>query len=194
MSARDDFSRDNASTSHSEDGDAEATTGVDGKKETDDSARYLKRLLAEGHERAEGDECTICLLPVDIPVCQHSRFNPCCTKRVCNGCVLAARQRGIYDSCPFCRTRLPEGHASALAMIRKRVKKGDVTAINQLGDQYIKGHLGFSKDVPRAVELWTEAAELGSIDAHFSLGLVTPLALAFKKTCQKVFITCNRPQ
>ena len=53
MSARDDFSRDNASTSHSEDGDAEATTGVDGKKETDDSARYLKRLLAEGHERAE---------------------------------------------------------------------------------------------------------------------------------------------
>ena len=29
-----------------------------------------------------------------------------------------------------------------------------------------------AKDVPRAIELWTEAAELGSIDAHNNLGHV----------------------
>ncbi|EJK54982.1 hypothetical protein THAOC_25341, partial [Thalassiosira oceanica] len=27
-----------------------------------------------------------------------------------------------------------------------------------------------AKDVPRAIELWAEAAELGSLDAHFQLG------------------------
>ena len=30
--------------------------------------------------------------------------------------------------------------------------------------------LGLAKDLPRAIELWTEAAELGSPDAHFYLG------------------------
>ena len=40
-----------------------------------------------------------------------------------------------------------------------------------LGDKYFHGELGLAKDVPRAVELWTEAAELGSIDAHFDLGI-----------------------
>ncbi|EJK51899.1 hypothetical protein THAOC_28887, partial [Thalassiosira oceanica] len=32
------------------------------------------------------------------------------------------------------------------------------------------GILGLVKDVPRAIELWTEAAELGSLDAHFLVG------------------------
>ena len=32
--------------------------------------------------------------------------------------------------------------------------------------------LGLAKNVPRAIELWTEAAELGSNDAHYQLGFV----------------------
>ncbi|EJK55273.1 hypothetical protein THAOC_25010, partial [Thalassiosira oceanica] len=38
------------------------------------------------------------------------------------------------------------------------------------GDKYYFGGLGLAKDVPRAIELWTEAAELGSLDAHDLLG------------------------
>ena len=30
--------------------------------------------------------------------------------------------------------------------------------------------LGLAKNVPRAIELWREAAELGSLHAHFELG------------------------
>ena len=41
-----------------------------------------------------------------------------------------------------------------------------------MGKKYFYGSLGLAKDVPRAIELWTEAAELGSIDAHESLGAV----------------------
>ena len=77
------------------------------------------------------------------------------------------------DKCPFCRTPSPadDDDASYLAMIKKRVDKGDADAIYILGNMYFHGNLGLTKDVPRAVELWTEAAELGSIDAHFYLGV-----------------------
>ena len=133
-------------------------------------ANLQQRLMAEGHERVEGDFCPICLLPIEHPVGQHSKMKVCCMKRVCNGCVLAARQRGINDNCPFCRTPLPRDEASALAKIQRRADKGDAEAMNHLGEQYFYGDLGLAKDVPRAIELWTEAAELGSLDAHFQLG------------------------
>ena len=52
------------------------------------------------------------------------------------------------------------------------MEKGDAKAINFLGEQYFFGQLGFAKDVPRAIELWTEAADLGSIGAHYNVGNV----------------------
>ncbi|EJK51498.1 hypothetical protein THAOC_29324 [Thalassiosira oceanica] len=136
-----------------------------------DAARYSERLLNEGHERWEGDRCPICFLFIGFPMDEHAKMNVCCMKTVCNGCSLAAQQRGINERCPFCRTPHPSDEASALAMIQKRVSKGDAEAINQLGIHYDDGDLGLPKDVPRAVELWTEAAELGLLDAHFMLGV-----------------------
>ncbi|EJK64747.1 hypothetical protein THAOC_14488 [Thalassiosira oceanica] len=62
--------------------------------------------------------------------------------------------------------------ASTLAMVQKRVSKGDAEAIVHLGDKYYHGDLGLAKDVSRAIELWTEAAELGSVEAHNELGIV----------------------
>ncbi|EJK75586.1 hypothetical protein THAOC_02686 [Thalassiosira oceanica] len=41
-----------------------------------------------------------------------------------------------------------------------------------LGHKYYFGQHGLAKDVSRAIELWTEAAELGSLDAHYQLGVV----------------------
>ncbi|EJK69688.1 hypothetical protein THAOC_09028, partial [Thalassiosira oceanica] len=69
-------------------------------------------------------------------------------------------------------TLLPGDDTSGLAMVQKRVSKGDAEAINDLGDKYYFGELGLAKNVPRAIELWMEAAELGSIDAHYELGNV----------------------
>ena len=134
------------------------------------AARKLELLLmASGHERPEGDACTICFLLIELPMGQHSKVNVCCMKPVCNGCDLAATQRGIYNRCPFCRTPVPADDASELAMVQKRVDKGDAEATEFLGDQYYHGELGLAQDVPRAIELWTEAAELGSLDAHHNL-------------------------
>ncbi|EJK54623.1 hypothetical protein THAOC_25731 [Thalassiosira oceanica] len=130
------------------------------------------RLMASGHERPEGDRCTICFDLIELPVGQYSKLNACCMKRVCDGCDLAATQRGMGNNCPFCRTHRPSDNPSKLAMIQKRVNKGDAEAIALLGDWYYHGSLGLNRNVPRAIELWTEAAELGLLAAHNQLGVV----------------------
>ena len=128
--------------------------------------------MASGHERPEGDWCPICFLLTELPIGEHSKIKVCCMKSVCNGCILAARQRGMGDTCPFCRTTLPADDASQIAMVQKRVDKEDAKAINYLGGQYYHGRLGLAKDVPRAIELYTKAAELGALKAHYHLGIV----------------------
>ena len=143
------------------------------KKACKQRAAELKeeQLYGQGHERPEGDFCPICTLPIPLPVYGHSAFNVCCMKRICNGCNIAAQKRGMFD-CAFCRTPfVGSDDGELLAMIQARVKKIDPVAIYHLGAKYCSGHLGLQKNMRRAVELWTEAAELGSIEALFSLGV-----------------------
>ncbi|EJK76814.1 hypothetical protein THAOC_01403 [Thalassiosira oceanica] len=163
-----DINESDGAPSPQDDGAASAGAGDDGRSA--EAARYSQRLLNEGHERWEGERCPICFLFIGMPMDEHAKMNVCCMKRTCNGCILAAQLRGIYDRCPFCRTPHPSDEASALAMVQKRVSKRDAEAINQLGNHYDDGDLGLPKDVPRAIELWTEAAELGSVVAHYMLG------------------------
>ena len=151
-------------------------TDLAGSDESADlaAARDLpQRLMASGLERPEGDACEICFLLIELSMNKHAKRNVCCMKRVCKGCILAARQRGMNDRCPFCRTPFTNDNdtSSQLAMVQKRVHKGDAAAIKFLGDMYYHGSLGLTKDVPRAIELWMKAAELGSVDAHYELGL-----------------------
>ena len=129
-------------------------------------------LMASGHERPEEDRCPICFDLIELPINKHSKMNLCCMKKVCNGCILAARKRGLRG-CEFCRTPFTNANddASMLAMVQKRADKGDAGAIFHLGCKYHHGQLGLTKDVPRTIELWTEAAELGSAVAHHELGV-----------------------
>ena len=159
------------------------------------SARELEQaLMSSGHERPEEDRCPICFLLIELPVGKHSKTNACCMKRVCKGCSLEARRRGIYDICPFCRTPFVKDDASLLAMIQKRADKGDAEATKVLGDEYYHGELGLAKDIHRAVELWTEAAKLGSLNAHHNLGRRYYHGDMSKKTNQGAFNTGSRRQ
>ena len=130
-----------------------------------------EQLYSQGLERPEGDFCPICTLPVPFQIETHSLFNVCCMKRICHGCDLAAKKRGMRD-CPFCRTRYPNNDTDALAMVRARVKKKDPDAINFLGEKYFLGEIGLQRDMQKAVKLYTEAAELGSIEALINLGFL----------------------
>jgi len=75
------------------------------------------------------------------------------------------------SDCPFCRTRSPDNDVDRLAMVRVRVAKKDPVAINLLGGTYAHGGLGLPKDTQKAVKLWEEAADLGSVGALYNLGL-----------------------
>ncbi|EJK57540.1 hypothetical protein THAOC_22406 [Thalassiosira oceanica] len=130
-----------------------------------------EQLYSRWHERPEGDFCPICTLPIPLPMEDHSGFMVCCMKRICKGCNVAAQKRGMND-CAFCRAPFPANDAAAqLAMIQSRVVKKDPEGINFLGQQYFFGQLGLQKDIQKAVELWTEAAERGSIVALYNLGV-----------------------
>lgn len=48
---------------------------------------------------------------------------------------------------------------------------GNAETKQSLGICYYQGDYGLTKDVPRAIKLLTVAAEHGSLDAHYSLGL-----------------------
>ena len=144
------------------------------KKACKQRAAELKdeQLYRQGHDRPEGDFCPICTLPIPLPMGQHSGFRVCCMKKICNGCNVAAQKMDMSD-CAFCRTPLPgDGMhgAGELAMIQARVEKKDPDAIEFLGNKYYFGRFGLPKDARKAVELYTQAAELGSISALFNLG------------------------
>lgn len=96
--------------------------------------------------------------------------------------------------CPFCRAAITPDKASQLAMIHKRAEKGDADAMCLLGQRHLVGSLGLTRDVPRGIKLWREAAELGSLDAHLSSDACTILAMESKVTNQGVFAIGSRPQ
>ena len=66
------------------------------KEACEDRAAELKdeKLYGQGHERAEGDFCPLCLLAIPFRVDEHSCFLTCCMKRVCNGCIFATFKQG----------------------------------------------------------------------------------------------------
>ena len=143
------------------------------KKACKKRAAELKdeKLYGQGQERPEADFCPICLLAIPFPVEDHAELRECCIKLVCNGCSLAASKQGFGAACPFCRTPDSKNDEEALAMIQKRVAARDPEAMVHLGDVHINGVYGLEKNESRAFELWTEAAELGSLRALFKMGI-----------------------
>lgn len=149
------------------------------KKDCRTRAAELKdiELFSEGHKHYLED-CPICLMPMPIDE-KYGVLHYCCMKLICFGC---SHQRRIVDhgyaqvdvtqdACPLCRGRLPPSrdNRANLKIIQRRVDAGDPKAHEYLGDLYSKGKRGLPVDKARAVELWTEAARLGSVSAHFQL-------------------------
>ncbi|EJK57315.1 hypothetical protein THAOC_22657 [Thalassiosira oceanica] len=110
-----------------------------------------EQLYSRGHERPEEDFCSICTLPIRLPVDDHSGFSTCCMQQICTGCIFAAFAKRGMAVCLFCRAPRSGGDADVeLARIRARVDKNDPTAICLLGQKYYHGNLGLQKDVRRA--------------------------------------------
>ena len=153
--------------------DCQKTHRKQHKKACKERAAQLKdeKLYSQGHERAEAEFCPLCLLAIPLPMEIHALLRPCCTKLVCFGCCLAAAKRGMGESCPFCRAPGSEIDVERLRRVRKRVAAKDPESICHLGDLYHAGSHELEKDESRALELWSEAAELGSTKALSLIGM-----------------------
>ncbi|EJK54371.1 hypothetical protein THAOC_26007, partial [Thalassiosira oceanica] len=126
--------------------------------------------------------CTACRLVKYCGVdCQraHRKLH----KKACKQRVAELKDEQLYsqglerpegDFCPICTLPIPlpmgNNGTDTLAKIQARVLKKDPTAMSFLGEQFFFGSLGLQKEMQRAIKLWTEAAELGSINALFRLG------------------------
>jgi len=130
-----------------------------------------KRLYSQGHERSEGDFCPLCTLAIPPPLQEYATMRSCCVKTLCDGCCLSAVKSGLGNICPFCRTPPAKNDEEALGRIQKRVAARDPEAIRYLGDQHYYGECGLVKDASRGFELWSEAADLGSLKASSKLGM-----------------------
>jgi TPR repeat protein len=97
---------------------------------------------------------------------------PCCGKSICNGCVHSLCESGNGGTCPFCKADTLSGtDEEEVEKLMKRVEANDAGTMFILGHYYYQGQLGLQQDLAKALELWTQAAELGSRDAHFQLGM-----------------------
>ena len=72
--------------------------------------------------------------------------------------------------CPFCRTPTPRSDDDIVKWLHKRMEVDDEKAVTLIGNHYSHGMHGLSRDYAKALELWHQAAELGSAEAYFSIG------------------------
>lgn len=132
------------------------------------------------------EECPICFVPMPFSVgfsAVPKVYQLCCGKYICGGCVgacsiewsneNAARDRGNIPrlpmmSCPFCREPMDDQN---LKRCKKRMDANDARAFHMIGAQYDRGGWGLPRDPKKAVESWIRSAELGSVEAHLTLGI-----------------------
>jgi len=152
------------------------------KKHRHKHKKDCDRRVAESHdiklfkEPPPAEDCPICF--IRIPILQTgSRYNTCCGKVICSGCVHAP----VYDNqgnkvnektCPFCRIPQPKSTEEADTREKKRMEKDDPIAIYNIGNYHRDGRNGFPQDMDKALELWHRAAaELGYDVAYCNIGI-----------------------
>jgi tetratricopeptide (TPR) repeat protein len=116
-------------------------------------------------------ECPICCLPLSLDVTKSTLMG-CCSKIICIGCNYADVKRELgqgleWHKCAFCREPVPNSQEEHSKRIMKRVKKNDPVAMTYIGKMYNK-----EGDYGKALEYFTNAAELGEVDARFGLGIL----------------------
>ena len=75
-------------------------------------------------------------------------------------------------TCPFCKSDgIGKTNEEIAEELMKRAEANDAAAIYALAHLYDHGHYGLLQDQAKALELWKQAAELGSSMAHYNLGV-----------------------
>eukprot|EP00984_Skeletonema_dohrnii_P026617 scaffold15968_cov70-Skeletonema_dohrnii-CCMP3373.AAC.3 len=143
------------------------------------AAELRDELLFKQPDSSHLGDCPICCLPLPLDL-QKSTMKSCCSKMICNGCDYASQRREIeerrHPKCAFCREPVPTTHEEGDKQRMKRVEANDPVAMLEEGNiQYDKG------DYSVAFEYYTKAAELGDVEAHYSLSCMYRDGLGVEK-------------
>ena len=134
-----------------------------------------KKRAAELHDDAlfkeppPKEECPICMLPLPLDAGEW-RYQTCCGKILCMGCIHAAYLADDRELCPFCRTPEATSDGEAIERMKKRAEGDDAIAMKNLGGLYERGWMGLPQDYEKAMELWLRAGELGCAESYRSVG------------------------
>ena len=137
--------------------------------------KQCRKRAAELHDEAlfkdppQKDDCPICFLRLPS-IISGSKYNTCCGKVICSGCIYAVILTTGKNMCPFCRSLAPTSGEETVKRVKKRAEIGDVEAINCLGSYHSKGLKGFPEDWAKALELYRRAAELGNASSYHNIG------------------------
>ena len=127
-------------------------------------------LFGEGLTYFEED-CPICMVQLPLDPIDYV-VKPCCSKKICDGCMLSSEKRGMDEVCPFCKQATPETDAQIIAAAEARVAAKDYETMGVVGETLLRGRYGLVQDVPRALKLLNEAAKHGVVKSHNSLGAI----------------------
>ena len=116
-----------------------------------------------------GEDCPICFLPLPL-MSTGSKYQTCCGKVICSGCVHAVNKMDPDKKCPFCRVPGPESDEEFIERVKKRVEMGDANGIYNIGCFYYQGKYCITQDRAKALELWHRVGELGSSEAYNNIG------------------------
>jgi len=114
------------------------------------------------------EDCPICFIRMPS-LWTAFKYNSCCGKVVCSGCIHAVALRDDEEKCPFCRAPSPTDE-EMVADYKKRVDLDDAQAIYSLGCVYNRGRYGFPQRPDKALKLWHRAGKFGHAGAYFNIG------------------------
>jgi TPR repeat protein len=96
----------------------------------------------------------------------------CCGKYICRGCIYSFVESGNLGKCPFCKAeKYRKTDEEKVDELMKRVEANDAESTYLLGSYNYDGKLGLQQDLAKG--RWNYGnmqAELGSSEAHFTLG------------------------
>ena len=129
-----------------------------------------KKRSAELHDEAlflthpRRDDCPICFLPLQFGK-GRTVVQLCCGKVICYGCMHKMHE-GL--PCPYCKAFKFTSRDQFFDQIHRRIALEDDEAMNLLGCVYEEGTT-VPSDLKKAFDLWSRAAELGNVAAHYNL-------------------------
>ena len=144
------------------------------KKHRKKHKKQCEKRMAELHEEAlfkqppPEEDCPICFLPMPS-LGTGRKYNSCCGKVICSGCIVANKGLKSKDLCPFCRTPAPYTHKEIVERAKKRMELNDANAIYVLGICYLGGQFSVAQNTAKALDLYHQAGELGCSDAYFDI-------------------------